>query len=152
MNTKTLVATPLIGLAVIGAGIGAAGIANAGTLPMNGNTVAMTIYNNTDQTLNLTGDYTSAGDFIAGPQQTLAPWTSEIVTASADNFDGLTAVVNYGVADTNTIVTFQANNDWNGATADGTQVNGYFAHRYDVSSTIDTGVPNMNVAYTLATQ
>ncbi|CAM3844450.1 hypothetical protein [Smaragdicoccus niigatensis] len=150
MNTKTLIATPLIGLAVIGAGIGAAGIASAGTLPTNGNTIAMTIYNSTDQTMTLTGDYTSAGDFIAGPQETLAPHSSEIVTAAVDNFGGLTAVVNYGVPDTNTIVTFQANNSAQGATTDGTTVGGVHARRYDVSTTIDTGVPTMNVAYTIA--
>ena len=150
MNAKTLIANPLIGLAVVGAGFAAAGIANAGTLPMNGDTIAMTIYNNTNQTMTLTGDYTSAGDFIAAPQQTLAPFSSEIVTASAANWDGLTAVVNYGVPDTNTIVTFQANNDGQGATTDGTQVNGYFAHRFDVSSNIDTAFPNMNASFTIA--
>ena len=108
---------PLIGLAVIGAG---AGLATAGTLPTNGNTIAMTITNNTGTTMTLTGDYTNSGDFISGPQQTLAPGASEIVTASTANYDGLTAVVNYGLPDTNTIVTFQANNTPNGVSTDGT--------------------------------
>ncbi|CAM3844227.1 hypothetical protein [Smaragdicoccus niigatensis] len=149
MNTKTLIATPLIGLAVIGAGIGAAGIASAGTLPTNGNTIAMTIYNSTDQTMTLTGDYTSAGDFIAGPQETLAPHSSEIVTASVDNFGGLTAVVNYGVPDTNTIVTFQANNNAGAASTDGTQIGGTHHNRYDVMTNVDTGFPTMNAVYTI---
>ncbi|CAM3655732.1 hypothetical protein [Smaragdicoccus niigatensis] len=150
MNTKTLIATPLIGLAVIGAGIGAAGIASAGTLPTDGNTIAMTIYNDTDQTMTLTGDYTSSGDFIAAPQDTLAPHSSEIVTASVTDWDGFTAVVNYGVPNTNTIATFEANNTPQGASTDGTQVGGYFAHRYDLSSNIDSAFPNMNASFTIA--
>ncbi len=149
MNTKTrvLIATPLVGLAAVGGCLALSGVANAGTLPMNGNTVAMTIYNNTNQTMTLTGDYTDSGDFIAAPQQTLAPHSSEIVTASTANWNALTAIVNYGLPNTNTIVTFQANNTTTGANTDGTTINGTRAWHYNVSSQTDTGFPNMNAAY-----
>ena len=150
MNAKTttrriFVAAPLIGLAVLGG----AGLATAGTLPTDGDTIAMTITNNTGTTMTLTGDYTNSGDFISGPRQSLAPGQSEIVTASTKGFDGLTAVVNYGLPDTNTIVTFEANNTPNGATAEGTSINGIHAGSYGYTSSIDTGAPNMNAAYSV---
>ena len=145
---RTFIAAPIIGLALLGAGTG---LATAGTLPTTGSTIAMTITNNTNQTMTLTGDYTDTGDFIAAPRDTLAPGASEIVTASTTSQGGLTAVVNYGLPDTNTIVTFQANNNPNGSSTDGTAINGTHARRFGYTSTMDTEYPAMNAGFTVYT-
>lgn len=145
---RLLVGIPLAGLALIGAGVGFAGIANAGTMPGNGASIAMTISNDTDQTMTLSGTYTDTGDFISAPRQTLAPHTTEIVTAASPGFNGMNATVNY-VLPNSTYVTFTANDSMNGANTDGTSVNGYNAHYFTTSSHIDTGFPTMNVSYSV---
>jgi len=145
-TTTARIAVPLIGLALLGVG---AGIANAGTLPTNSSTVAMTITNNTDQTMTLTGDYTDSGDFIAGPRDTLAPGESEIVTASTSGYNGITTVVNYGLPGTNTIVTFQANNTPNDSSTNGTSIGGTNANSFGYTSNIDTDYPTMNASFSV---
>lgn len=148
VNAKTLVATPLIGLALIGAGIGAAGIANAAPLT-DGNTVSMTIFNNTNQTMNLQDAETSSGDFVYVPQQSLAPHTSEVVTASSSDASGFAVTVSYGLPDSSSVATFKANDNQSGANTDGTGVTGQFANVFSINSNVVAGFPSMNATYTL---
>ena len=147
-NRKTtrriLIAAPLIGLAVLGVGVG---LAHAGTLPTSGSTVAMTIRNDTDQVMTLNANVTTSGDFIAAPQATLAPHSSEIVTASSTNHDGFATVVNYSLTP-KTDVTFEANNLPSGANTVGTVINDP-AHYFTTSSSMDSGHPAMNASYSV---
>jgi hypothetical protein len=147
-SRRLLLAVPLAALALVGAGVGFAGLAHAGTMPGNGASIAMTIHNDTDQTMTLSGDYTDTGDFLAAPQQTLAPGATEIVTAASPGFNGMVATVNYSLPNA-TYVTFNANDNMGGANTDGTTVNGYNAHLFTTTSTIDTGFPTMNASYSI---
>lgn len=157
MNTTTtststrrrlLIGAPLAALAVLGAGIGMAGLANAGTLPTNGDTVAMTIYNNTDQTMYLNSMSNPQGDWIAAPQNTLAPNSHEIVTAAGSG-PSMSVSVDYSIGGGAHHAVFSANQAPYSANTDGTGIMGGAGAGYDLSTHIDSGNPAMNVGYWL---
>ncbi|CAM3721464.1 hypothetical protein [Smaragdicoccus niigatensis] len=137
-----------VGIAIVGTGLGFVATAHAGTLPMDGDTVAMTISNDTDQPMTLAAQYTNVGDFIAAPQQILAPHTSEIVTASNAGYDRMAAVMSYQLPD-HTVVVFEANDFSDGANTTGTVTAGPSADHYQIATSLDTGFPNLNASYTL---
>ncbi|MCE5291270.1 MAG: hypothetical protein LLG14_18810 [Nocardiaceae bacterium] len=143
-----LLGVSFVGIAIVGTGLGFVATAHAGTLPTDGDTVAMTIHNNTDQTMTLAAQYTNVGDFIAAPQQVLAPHTSEIVTASSHNHDRMAAVMSYQLPD-HTVVVFEANNLPDGANTTGTVTAGPSAGQYAIATSLDTGFPNLNASYTV---
>ncbi|MDJ0110505.1 hypothetical protein QM646_29005, partial [Rhodococcus erythropolis] len=80
-NTTRFVAVTAIALALGGTALGTAAVANAGTMPTDGPTVAMTITNNTDNPMLLDSASNPYGQWINGPRSYLAPHTTEIVTA-----------------------------------------------------------------------
>lgn len=98
-NTTRFVAVTAIALAVGGTALGTAAIANAGTMPTDGPTVAMTITNNTDNPMLLDSASNPYGQWINGPRSYLAPHTTEIVTAYSSDPRGIGVDVTYNVAD-----------------------------------------------------
>jgi hypothetical protein len=143
-----LIAIPIAAVALVGAGVAFAGAAHAGTMPTTGPTIAMTITNNTDNTLYLQGSDNPYGDWIAAPQAVLAPHATEIVTASSWNPGGFAIDAAYGTAGDATAV-FMANNYPGNATTDGTRVDGANTNRLGIQTSVDTGSPTMNASYTI---
>ncbi len=98
-NTTRFVAVTAIALALGGTALGTAAVANAGTMPTDGPTVAMTITNNTDNPMLLDSASNPYGQWINGPRSYLAPDTTEIVTAYSSDPRGIGVDVTYNVAD-----------------------------------------------------
>lgn len=154
MNTSTrrraelFVAVPATALAVIGLTVGGTGVANAGTLPSNGPTVAMTISDDTDVPMVLQGSSNPYGQWIQGPASYVAPHSSEIVTAHSDDPRGIGVDATYSIPGADAV--FSAGNySPGGPNVDGTRVDGNVGHTYGISSWIETGYPNMNAGYHL---
>jgi len=135
-------------LAGVGLAFGAAGIANAGTMPMTGNSIAMTIRNDTGQDMVLQGSDNPYGQWIHAPNATLRPGQSEIVTASNNDPSGLGVDVTYSLPG-NAQAVFMANDYPGGTDTSGTRMTGPDGRFYTVRSTVDTGFPTMNAAYSL---
>lgn len=149
MKNTSLLAAGITALAVTGLALGAAGVANAGTLPTTGNTIAMTVANDTDQTIYLQGADNPYGTWIAAPPQSVAPHSSRIITAANNDPRGLGVDATYSLPDGSGTVVFMANDYSSSTDIDGTRTTGPHAGHYSVSSWIDTNYPNMNVAYHL---
>lgn len=141
-------ALPIAGLAAVGVAFGACGIASAGTLPSTGPTIAMTIHNNTGQDMILQGSDNPYGQWIQGPNAVLAPWSSEIITATNNDPRGIGVDVTYSLPG-NAQAVFMANNYGNGANNEGTRMTGGDGHFYGIYSHVDTGFPTMNSGYSI---
>ncbi len=145
-NTTRFVAVTAIALAVGGTALGTAAIANAGTMPTDGPTVAMTITNNTDNPMLLDSASNPYGQWINGPRSYLAPHTTEIVTAYNEDPRGLTVDVVYSTPGGGQAV-FMAN-DYPQFDTDGTRTTD--PDHYFISSYIDGYYPNLSVGYHLS--
>ncbi|MCW4351724.1 hypothetical protein ONR57_00200 [Hoyosella sp. YIM 151337] len=130
-------------LALAGA---AAGIAHAGTVPANDVTVAMTITNNTDFPMFLQGSDNPHGQWIQAPQESIAPHSSEIVTASSADPGGFGIDASYSITSGSGAV-FTANNYSSGATTDGTHTTGDYGDAFTIHTNVSTGYPTMNATY-----
>lgn len=156
MTTLTIrrigfVALPLAALAV-GGSVLFAGAAHADPLPVDQETTAMTVTDNTAGSITLAASSVDFGGWIAGPQQDLVPGQSEIVTAAGWNVaHPLTTNVTYRTAN-GTTVTFVANNEPDGANAHGTTTGGTNPGHLAVCSHLDSGAPHMNVLYDVYTK
>ncbi|MFI6432450.1 hypothetical protein [Rhodococcus oryzae] len=140
---------PPLALAFAAATLGFTGAAaSAGTLPTTGPTIAMTITNNTGQPMVLQGSDNPYGEWIQGPRAILAPWSSEIVTATNNDPRGIGVDVTYGLPGDAQAV-FMANNYQGDASLDGTRMTGNDGVYYGIASTMDTGFPNLNAGYTI---
>jgi hypothetical protein len=149
-RTTRFAALPLIALAAVGTAVGAAGIANAGTLPTDGPTIAMTIRNNTNDTMYLQGSSNPYGEWIAAPRGVLAPHSTEIVTAHSRNTNGFGVDATYSVRGDATAVFSAYDYSYNGGTnTEGTRTTGNDGRDFAISSWIDSRYPTMNVSYTL---
>ncbi len=136
-------ALAIAGLAALGVAVGAAGVANAGTLPTTGQTVAMTIYNNTGQPMDLVGSDNPYGQWISGPCAVLEPEGTEIVTATANSAGGFGIDVVYALPGDARAV-FMANNYDFPADTNGTRMVGRDASYYGIPANVDSGFPAMN--------
>lgn len=145
-RTAKIAAVSLATLASAGA---AAGIAHAGTMPANDVTVAMTITNNTDFPMFLQGSDNPYGEWIQAPQQTLAPHTTEIVTASTADPGGFSVDATYSITSGSGAV-FSANNYSSGSTTEGTRTTGDYANAFTIHTDISTAYPTMNASYTVS--
>jgi hypothetical protein len=143
-------ALPLIALATVGTAVGAVGAATAGTLPTDGPTIAMTIRNNSNETMFLQGSSNPYGEWIQAPRGVLAPHSTEIVTAHSRNHDGFGVDATYSVRGDATAVFSAYDYSYNGGTnTEGTRTTGNDGRGFDISSWIDSSYPTMNVSYTL---
>lgn len=149
-NTTRFVAVTAIALALGGTALGTAAVANAGTMPTDGPTVAMTITNNTDNPMLLDSASNPYGQWINGPRSYLAPHTTEIVTAYSSDPRGIGVDVTYSVADG--VQTVMAANNYAGnPTLDGTRIIGDPTHVI-LTDYMATGYPTMNASYDVFTQ
>ncbi|MFH5227805.1 hypothetical protein [Antrihabitans spumae] len=150
-NRRRLILAPLAATAAIATMVGVAGVASAGTLPTNAPTTAMTITNDTNQTLWLASSTNPYGSWIAGPHRTLAPHETEIVTAESNNSTPVFPLeVSYGYGSLGAVANFVSTNDYMGATTNGSGVTGHNVQNFDVQTSIASGAPAMNASYILA--
>jgi hypothetical protein len=150
-TTRRILIGSIAATAAVAAMAGMAGTASAGTLPTNAPTTAMTITNQTNQTLWLTNSDNPYGSWIAGPQQSLAPGATEIVTAVSNNTTPVFPVsVSYGFGSLGGVANFVSSNSYMGATTDGSGVSGYNVQNFGVQTSVDSGAPTMNASYILA--
>ena len=148
---RRIALTAIAGTAVIATMAGFAGIASAGTLPTDAPTTAMTITNQTNQTLWLANSDNPYGSWIAAPQQSLAPGQTEIVTAVSNNSTPVFPItVSYGFGTIGDVANFVSTNDYMGATTDGSGITGYNNQNLDVQTSVDSGAPAVNASYILA--
>lgn len=150
MKNSRYLAAGFTTLAIAGLALGATGIASAGTLPTTGNTIAMTVANDTNQTIYLQGSDNPYGNWIAGPPQSVSPHSSRIITATNNDPRGLGVDVTYSLPDGTGTAVFMANDYPNSTDIDGTRTTGPDAGRFSISSWIDTTYPDMNVTYHLS--
>ncbi|MFD4180512.1 hypothetical protein [Rhodococcus sp. NPDC058514] len=140
---------PAAALALAGTALGLTGAtASAGTLPTTGPTIAMTITNNTGQPMVLRGSDNPYGEWVQGPRAVLAPWSSEIVTATNNDPRGIGVDVTYSLPGDAQAV-FMANNYRGDASLDGTRMTGRDGAYYGIAGSMDTGFPNLNAGYTI---
>ncbi len=156
MNTtsirrRRLIIVPIAAAAAIGTMVGMAGIASAGTLPTDSPTTAMTITNDTNQTMWLANSNNPYGSWIATPRQSLAPHASEIVTAVSNKSTPVFPIsISYAYGSLGAVANFVSTNDYMGATTNGSGVTGYNVQNYDVQTSIESGAPAVNASYILA--
>ncbi len=141
-------ALSIAGLAALGVAVGAAGVANAGTMPTTGPTVAMTIYNNTGQPMDLVGSDNPYGQWISGPRAVLEPGGTEIVTATTSSAGGFGIDVTYALPGDARAV-FMANNYGFQADTNGTRMDGRDASYYGIHTNVDSRFPAMNSGYNI---
>ncbi|TQF69253.1 hypothetical protein FK531_10950 [Rhodococcus spelaei] len=138
---------PVTALAVAGVAHATAGAADAGTLPTDGPTIAMTITNATDAPMVLQDSSNPYGQWMSAPRGFLAPHSTEIVTAYNNDPNGVGVDVTYALPGGAQAV-FAANNYRGASSLDGTRITGV-AGAYGINPTLDTGFPNLNAGYVL---
>lgn len=154
MNTTTrrtrrlLIGGSLTALALTGSALSLAGVANA-CVPNYPAMISMTITNNSDQTLYLHGSDNPYGDWVVAPQQTLAPHSTETVSASTWNSGGFGVDVTYGISGTSDEAVFFANNYGGDTNTDATRIDGANTNHLGISSNVETGAPYMDASYTI---
>lgn len=150
-SIRRLILVPLAAAAALATTVGVAGIASAGTLPTGAPTTAMTITNDTNQTMWLAKSNNPYGSWIAAPRQSLAPHASEIVTAVSNNTTPVFPIsISYAYGSLGAVANFVSTNDYMGATTNGSGVTGYNVQNFGVQTTIDSGSPAVNASYILA--
>lgn len=147
-RTARFAAVSVAGLAALGVAVGTTGVANAGTLPTTGPTVAMTIYNNTGQPMDLVGSDNPYGKWISGPRAVLEPGGTEIITAAANSAGGFGIDVVYALPGDARAV-FMANNYGLPVDTNGTRMVGRDASYYGIHTNVDSGFPAMNSGYNI---
>ncbi|MCD2153137.1 MAG: hypothetical protein K0Q46_1950 [Rhodococcus erythropolis] len=146
MTNPRYVVAAITALAAGALTLGLSGIASAGTLPTTGNTITMTISNDTEQTIHLEGADNPYGQWMQSPRQSLAPHETEIVTAYNQDPRGLTVGLVYSTPGGGQAV-FMAN-DYPQFDTDGTRTTD--PDHYFISSYIDGYYPNLSVGYHLS--
>jgi hypothetical protein len=150
-RSRLLVGVPLAALALAGtAAVGTAGFAQAQPPTSHQQTITMTITNNSDRTLYLSGSDNPDGQWVSAPKATLAPNTSQVVTATSDT-DGFSVYVTYGIGRVGTHqVVFIANSHHSGADTDGTRAvgpTGRTSRNYSVDSTASKGAATVSADF-----
>lgn len=155
MSTTTLrriVLTSIAAGAAVATMAGFAGIASASTLPSNAPTTAMTITNDTNNTLWFVGSRNPDGSWIAAPHN-LAPHQTETVTAMSNNTTPIFPVnAAFAIGTTGDVAHFDSVNSYMGDSTDSTKVTGPTGIDYDhgLQAQIVTGAPALNASYILA--
>ncbi|MBJ8343865.1 hypothetical protein [Antrihabitans sp. YC2-6] len=150
-SIRRLVFVPIAATAALATMVGVAGVASAGTLPSGSPTTAMTITNDTNQTMWLASSNNPYGSWIAAPHQSLAPHETEIVTAVSNGSTPVFPInISYAYGSLGSVANFVSTNDYSGATTDGSGVTGNNVQNYDVQTSIDSGPPAVNASYILA--
>lgn len=150
-SRRRIIYTAIAGTAVVATMAGFAGIASAGTLPTNAPTTAMTITNQTNQTLWLANSDNPYGSWIAAPHQSLAPGQTEIVTAVSNNTTPVFPItVSYAYGTVGSVANFVSTNSYMGAGTDGSGVTGPNVTNLGVQTSVDSGAPAVNASYILA--
>ncbi|WP_435278104.1 hypothetical protein [Rhodococcus yananensis] len=123
--------------------------AGADPLPTDVPTITMTVRNDTDAPMVLSGVVNQFGSWVDEASTVVSARTTETISAASTDRRGFGVQVSYTMPGDARVVLMTSDYGTGPANTDGTRIDGGNQHGYAVASTVDTGFPYMTATFTV---